>query len=276
MSLTDDYNRRALLTIASGGPTWRSRFARCASTASPQWRGVYSQAAALQSTTSAHGCAVEPRRRPADVDDGRGSRQEAKRRPVAQPGGAAKATPERTYTPPVKHSHPHSHPQLRRHIKQYPPRPCSLPWEKPDGALVAHNILFRWGNGGHIKADNYNVTYWKPALVVAGVIPPPAKGKRGRKVYATTRREGTHQLRHYFASVMLADGVSIRELAEYLGHADPGFTLRVYSHMLPDSHDRARQAISRRMFRPRLVGTEQGRNEAPGPSSGGAPEANAR
>ena len=28
-------------------------------------------------------------------------------------------------------------------------------------------------------------------------------------------------------------GVSIKELAEYLGHSDPAFTLRVYAHMLP-------------------------------------------
>lgn len=52
---------------------------------------------------------------------------------------------------------------------------------------------------------------------------------------------------------MLADGVNIRELGRVLGHADPGFTLKVYAHMLPDSHDRARQAIDRRMFRPRAV-----------------------
>lgn len=41
--------------------------------------------------------------------------------------------------------------------------------------------------------------------------------------------EGIHQLRHYYASVVLAGGVSIKELAQYLGHADPAFTLRVYA-----------------------------------------------
>jgi integrase len=33
--------------------------------------------------------------------------------------------------------------------------------------------------------------------------------------------------------------------AEYLGHADPGFTLRVYAHLMPSSEDRARKAIDR-------------------------------
>ena len=45
---------------------------------------------------------------------------------------------------------------------------------------------------------------------------------------------------------MLAGGVSIKELAEYLGHADPAFTLRVYAHLLPSSHDRARTVINDR------------------------------
>jgi integrase len=62
-----------------------------------------------------------------------------------------------------------------------------------------------------------------------------------------------HALRHYYASVLLAEGVSIRELAEYLGHSDPGFTLRTYIHMLPDSHERAINAIDGRHFRPRAL-----------------------
>lgn len=32
-------------------------------------------------------------------------------------------------------------------------------------------------------------------------------------------------------------------VAEYLGHADPGFTLRVYAHLFPSSEARARAAI---------------------------------
>jgi len=35
----------------------------------------------------------------------------------------------------------------------------------------------------------------------------------------------------------------IKELAEYLGHSDPGFTLRTYTHLVPSSFQRARTAI---------------------------------
>jgi integrase len=69
-----------------------------------------------------------------------------------------------------------------------------------------------------------------------------------------------HTLRHYYASVTLADGVNIKELAEYLGHHDPAFTLRMYAHILPSSHVRARQAVEKRMLRLVSPLTEQSRS----------------
>lgn len=37
-----------------------------------------------------------------------------------------------------------------------------------------------------------------------------------------------HWLRHTFATGMIAKGVNVRTVAQWLGHTDPGFTLRVY------------------------------------------------
>jgi site-specific recombinase XerD len=34
-----------------------------------------------------------------------------------------------------------------------------------------------------------------------------------------------------YASVLLEDGVTVRALTDYLGHVDPGFTLRVYTRI---------------------------------------------
>jgi hypothetical protein len=33
-----------------------------------------------------------------------------------------------------------------------------------------------------------------------------------------------HALRHFYASVLIDAGESVKAVAEYLGHADPGFT----------------------------------------------------
>ncbi|MDQ0713473.1 integrase [Streptomyces luteogriseus] len=53
-----------------------------------------------------------------------------------------------------------------------------------------------------------------------------------------------HALRHFYASVLLDAGESIKALSLYLGHSDPGFTLRVYTHLMPSSETRTRKAIS--------------------------------
>jgi integrase len=137
----------------------------------------------------------------------------------------------------------------RIHITKYKPRPCTLPWERVEGKPVTHSILFRWSDGEHVRYRSYSEQTWKPALAAARVIAAPQKDKRGRSRYATTRKEGPHQLRHHYASVLLAGGASIRELARYLGHKDPAFTLRVYTHLIEDSHERARRIIDERFSR---------------------------
>ena len=53
-----------------------------------------------------------------------------------------------------------------------------------------------------------------------------------------------HSLRHFYASVLLDAGENIKALAEYLGHSDPGLTLRVYAHLMPSSQERTRKAIA--------------------------------
>ena len=137
---------------------------------------------------------------------------------------------------------------LQQHIDSAKPPPHSLPWEKPDGDLVSARLLFRWRDGLHMRACGYNERVWKSALAAAGVIPPPIRNARGALEFLASREDGMHALRHYYASVTLADGVNIRELATHLGHGDPGYTLRLYTHMLPSSHQRARKAIDSRLL----------------------------
>jgi len=42
---------------------------------------------------------------------------------------------------------------------------------------------------------------------------------------------------------VLDAGESIRAVSEYLGHSDPGFTLRTYTHLMPSSDERTRKAV---------------------------------
>jgi hypothetical protein len=51
------------------------------------------------------------------------------------------------------------------------------------------------------------------------------------------------------AGVIDLAGESIKTVAEYLGHSDPGFTLRTCTHLLPTSEQRTRQAVDRALTR---------------------------
>ncbi len=52
-----------------------------------------------------------------------------------------------------------------------------------------------------------------------------------------------HALRHFYASALLDAGENVKAVSEYMGHADPGMTLRVYAHLMADSRERARRAV---------------------------------
>ncbi len=110
---------------------------------------------------------------------------------------------------------------LAEHLRRFAP---------VDGRIVSTR------ERGLPSRNYYNPHIWKPALRAAGVEP--------------TRENGMHALRHFYASVQLEAGTSIRALADYLGHSDPGFTLRTYTHLMPSSEDRAREAVDG-VFRPR-------------------------
>jgi integrase len=52
-----------------------------------------------------------------------------------------------------------------------------------------------------------------------------------------------HDTRHTYASTLLSGGVSVAAAAEYLGHS-PAVLLKVYAHLMPADHDRARSVIA--------------------------------
>jgi len=53
----------------------------------------------------------------------------------------------------------------------------------------------------------------------------------------------SHDLRHHFASLLLAAGESVIAVAERLGHDNAALVLSTYGHLVPDSEDRTRRAV---------------------------------
>jgi integrase len=54
---------------------------------------------------------------------------------------------------------------------------------------------------------------------------------------------GYHSLRHTFASTLLSRGVSVKAVADWLGHANPTITLGTYAHLMPADEDVARAVL---------------------------------
>lgn len=54
---------------------------------------------------------------------------------------------------------------------------------------------------------------------------------------------GMHALRHYYASLLIRYGESVKTVQARLGHASAAETLDTYSHLWPDSDDRTREAV---------------------------------
>lgn len=121
--------------------------------------------------------------------------------------------------------------RLRKHAEQCPPVAVTLPWDTIDGEPLTVTLYLTTPAGEALSRNSFNRPVWKRAIWAAGI--------------EDHRRNGMHVLRHTYASVLLDAGESIKALSLYLGHSDPGFTLRVYTHLLPSSEDRTRRAIDR-------------------------------
>ena len=123
------------------------------------------------------------------------------------------------------------------YLEDHPPVTIMLPWGRTTGDPVSIRLLIVNDAGGVDTGCEFNWRHWRPAFSRAGFA-------------YVEGHDGMHALRHFYASTLLARGVTVKELAEYLGHSDPGFTLRTYTHLLPSSHEQARRAVDS-VFKPR-------------------------
>ncbi|MFD7185551.1 tyrosine-type recombinase/integrase [Streptomyces sp. NPDC059904] len=145
---------------------------------------------------------------------------------------------------------------VKEHAERYPTVEVTLPWVDPDRPnlewekrplrtvrLLVTTSFTSSSNKGAVHRNMFNEKKWKPALARAGVIPQPVVEKvpgNGKKPWTRVQwdmphEEGFHVTRHTFASIVLQAGETITQLAAWLGHADPAFTLRTYVHFMPKS-----------------------------------------
>ena len=91
--------------------------------------------------------------------------------------------------------------------------------------------------------------YMFPSPVTGEMYYPDTIAAIHTKILKTLGLEHTrfHALRHTFATMALQNGVDIRTVSGMLGHADPGFTLRTYTHATNPMQALAAQTVGKFM-----------------------------
>jgi integrase len=102
---------------------------------------------------------------------------------------------------------------IAEHLRKYSPG--------DDGTLFVTEAGNAW------RHDFYGSKKFKAAVRAAGL------------PESTT----THDLRHAYASILLAAGEPVTTVANRLGHANPGVTLSTYAHLIADQDERTRKAL---------------------------------
>lgn len=100
---------------------------------------------------------------------------------------------------------------LAAHIERWP--------RGPDG------LIFTNTNGDIVRRNRFN-EIWRPATERAG---------------ADSLR--FHDLRHFYASLLIDHGESVKVVQARLGHASASETLDTYAHLWPDNEERTRAAV---------------------------------
>ena len=84
-----------------------------------------------------------------------------------------------------------------------------------------------------------------------------AKSRSGIPGWATP-----HHLRHYYASLLITKGASVKVVQARLGHASSQTTLDIYGHLWPDEEDTTRLVVEAELgqvgFSPRVADVSQG------------------
>jgi integrase len=87
-------------------------------------------------------------------------------------------------------------------------------------------VIFTGATNMPVRRSSFGEV-WRPAVKKAGL----ARGTR------------FHELRHYYASVLIEAGESVKVIQARLGHKSAVETLDTYGHLWPDTEERTRSAI---------------------------------
>ena len=103
-------------------------------------------------------------------------------------------------------------------------------WKLASGGR-GDDLIFPSGDGTPMICHNMKNRHFFPALKAAGI--------------AAIR---FHDLRHTYASLLLAQGENVKYIQTQLGHSSPTVTLNVYSHLLKETNQEAACRLENTIF----------------------------
>lgn len=118
--------------------------------------------------------------------------------------------------------------RLAAHLAEFPPIEVEIvdkTGPKPVVRMARFVVLST--EGTPVRRTSYSAAVWRPSVAAVGLADAPT----------------FHDLRHFYASALIAKGASVRQVQERLGHATADETMSTYSHLWPDEDDRTRTII---------------------------------
>lgn len=97
----------------------------------------------------------------------------------------------------------------------------------PDARGRPVELMFSDDHGRPIGRTWFHRTVWRPAVFAAGL----------------PTGSHFHELRHFYASLLIDGGESVKVVQARLGHATADETLNTYAHLWPDTEERSRAAV---------------------------------
>ncbi|CAI7979453.1 integrase [Frankia sp. Hr75.2] len=149
---------------------------------------------------------------------------------------------------------------LSEHVRLFPPELVEVDeyTERAAGATprrVRVRLLYPGDDGALIRRNRFIDSVWKPAVRRAEAeLRERAAALRGHgqkdaadEVDAVADRLSGkvdfHELRHYYASLLIFAGENVKVVQARLGHKSAMETLDTYGHLWPDSEDTTRTAV---------------------------------
>jgi integrase len=97
--------------------------------------------------------------------------------------------------------------------------------------------VFATATGTPLTPSNVYSRVLAPAAIAVGLYVEVEAAPKDEKGEPKMRKRSTvsfHTFRHTCASLLFDAGRNIKQVQEWLGHADPGFTLRTYVHLMDE------------------------------------------